>query len=341
MENNLQGCSSDLRAPRISRAMGFAYLGLLAIGIAGALSLLTSGFKVGGKAETYLFADGSNPTLGIDSDNEGVVDSVEIQFGTSHLIPDTDGDGASDLVETLYATNALNPLSFPGAAQLSKPRANITSYFEGDNYHIVVSLAVPNGDLSTVSNAGALLFAPQLYGSSIPQVVDLNPLILASSVLVQSAGPGSDTKIFSSDSWFPKSILNAFMGSDGFVQFSIAFNAVVNGTLIGDLAFFTTMAPMDSLLTSLAYLQIGAQSPGTGVFKPLSPVSLPPNWTPDSACFVTSELVAVEYGAVLVLQGTEANCEPQEGTICNPASCGELIGRIFRVVDPCTLGICF
>lgn len=337
MENYLQGSLSDRSQPRISRAAGLAFLGMLAGGIVTVLSLLTSGGKTG----PYLFADGNNPTWGLDSDGEGVVDSVEIQFGTSHLIPDTDGDGHSDLVETLFATNALNPQSFPLAIELAKPRANVTAYFEGDNYHIVVSIAVPNGDLGSVTNAGALLFAPQINGSTIPQIVDLNPLILTSSIKSQLVNTGSGTKIFSSDSWFPKSFLNAFMGSDGYVQFSIAFSAEVGGNLIGDLEFFTTTAIWDYTSTSLSYLQIGAQSPGSGVFKPLSPVSLPPNWNPDQACFVTSELVAVEYGAVLVLQGTEANCEPQTGTICNPGTCGEFVGRIFRVVDPCTLGICF
>jgi hypothetical protein len=290
-------------------------------------------------ASSYLYADGGNPDVGLDSDQEGLVDSVEAQIGSSPLLPDTDSDGASDLIEMVYGTNPLSAQSFPQTMQYQSPKATITSYVDGDSFHIVVSVAVPDGTLASISQAGALLFAPQIVGLDGPQVLDLNPIILSGAIQYQPVGGNSTAAIYSSDSSFPKDVLSLFMGSDGYVQFSIAFSAVVGGVLVGDVALFTTAAIWDFTSSSISYMQITPQSPGTGTFKPLEPVSLPPNWNPDSACYITSSIVGVD-GVVLILQATDANCEPQAGTVCNVAACGEFVGRIFRLVDPCALGVC-
>lgn len=312
------------------------------LGLAAVATLIGAAISVATAFPTskYLYATEGWIGPGVDTDAEGLADSVELQLGSSPYVPDSDSDGATDLVEAIYGTSPTNPLSRPTPAMLSKARASVFGFIEGGDFHLVVAISVPDGNISSITSAGSLLFAPQIAGYSGPQVVDLNPLVLTGMLQSQTASIGASARVFSSDSWFPKDVLNAFTGDDGYVQFSIAFAATVSGTAVGAVSYYTTTANFDASLASVASLQLNPQTPGTGAFKPLQPVSLPPTWVSDSACYVESAMVGLEYGAIVVLEGVSAECVPQEGTSCNPIACQELVGRIFRMVDPCSLGVC-
>ncbi|MBI3819252.1 MAG: hypothetical protein HY286_11210 [Planctomycetes bacterium] len=287
-----------------------------------------------------LFAQGGATGPVVDTDQEGLADSIEFQLGSSPLYQDTDGDGVNDLIEAVFGTNVTNPASFPSTEAMSVPVAKILAYVDGSDFHIVVAVNVPNGNINSISNAGGLLFTPEVVGFSGPQVVDLNSLIFTGAVQSQAVGVNPTARVYSTDSSFPKSLLSALMGSDGYAQFTIAFGTTVGDVTVADLLYCTSTASWDNTMTSLATLDVSAQNPGSGAFKPLEPVSLPPEWTPDSACFVQSALIGVEFGAILVLQGVSANCVEQQGTVCNPVACAEMVGRVFRIVDPCVLGMC-
>lgn len=291
-------------------------------------------------ARNLLFATGTGGGPGIDTDAEGLADSIEVRYGSSAYVADTDGDGISDFFEAVFSTDPLNPGSFPTAEQLQVPRARVISYLEGDNFHLTVAVSVPNGNFESITNVGALLFLPALAGYSGPQLFDLNPLVLSGTLNTQNNPGGGSTTIYSSDSWFPKEVIHAFIAADGFAQFTIAFSASVGNTIVSDIEMYTTAAAFDASLITLASLTVSTQNPGSGAFKPLSPVALPPDWVANTACFVTSSMIGVEYGAILILEAISAECGPQNGTTCSPTACHSMNGRIFRVIDPCTLGVC-
>lgn len=335
--------SNSSRRPAFAAKYAFGIPVGSALCLAGAASAIAALIHLAtpsNSQQSLLFATTGMPGPGVDSDAEGLADNIELQVGSSPLYGDTDGDGVSDFVEAVFGTLATNPTSLPSVEMIQEPRAKVLTYLEGEDFHIVVAVNVPDGDIQSIMNAGALLFSPQISGYTGPQVVDLNPLVLSGSIQSQSTSGSGSSTIYSSDSSFPKEILNVFTGTDGYAEFTIAFSATVSNALVGSVSYHTTTAVWDTTMASLASLPVTSQGPGSGAFKPLQPAALPPNWTPDSACFVSSAMIGVEFGAILVLQGVSAECLPQEGAVCNSVACQEMVGRFFRIVDPCSLGIC-
>ena len=67
---------------------------------------------------------------------------------------------------------------------------------------------------------------------------------------------------------------------------------------------------------------------------------MPPDWSSNTACFVTTALVGVEMGSILVYQTVSAECKPLVAASCSPATCNENVGRTLKVLDPCVFGTC-
>jgi hypothetical protein len=267
-------------------------------------------------------------------------DSLELQFGSSPFNADTDGDGASDLAECVLRTLPFSAQSGPAPEQLAAPASRVLGFIENLDFHFFVAVYVPTGGLASIQNAGALLYAPNVQGYG-PAVLDLNPLIFSGDIDTQSIVNGAS--ITTSDSWIPQDSLNVLIPPDDpHVQFTAAFSAVVSGAAVADVTMFTTTASYDYFLLSLSSFDVktSMSAGSTGAFRPLQPASLPPGWIPNSACIVTTALVGVELGSILVLQTTSANCEPLVPALCSPASCNEQTGRVFKVIDPCSFGIC-
>ena len=92
-----------------------AYVAIVSTLIFGSLFVGASGFFQTSEgagdfdpaAEDDLIGEGSNTGQSMDSDNDGLVDAVESQYGTDPTNPDTDGDGMEDGWEV---ENGLNPL---------------------------------------------------------------------------------------------------------------------------------------------------------------------------------------------------------------------------------------
>ena len=92
-----------------------AYVAIVSTLIFGSLFVGASGFFQTSEgagdfdpaAEDDLIGDGSNTGQSMDSDDDGLVDAVESQYGTDPFNNDTDGDGMEDGWEV---ENGLNPL---------------------------------------------------------------------------------------------------------------------------------------------------------------------------------------------------------------------------------------
>lgn len=275
---------------------------------------------------------------GVDSDSDGLCDTIENQFLSSPNATDTDADGASDLLEVVVGTLPYDGTSQPTPLQAQLPSARVLGYLEGGNFHLYVAVYVPTGNIADIQNIGALLYTSNLSGAG-PTAFDMNPLVLGGTIqTLPTAGGGA---VISSDSWFPQQIVGSFLSNDShFAEFSIAFNATVAGVPVADVGLFCTTASYDLGLLSLSYIQVKPGGGGSGAFRPLQPASLPPNWQANSACVVTTALVAVEYGSVMVLQAIAAECKPLPASLCSPATCNENVGRTLRAVDPCVFGVC-
>jgi hypothetical protein len=252
---------------------------------------------------------------------------------------DTDNDGASDLLEIVSGTLPYDSSSVPTPEQFQTPAARVLGYLENQNFHIFVAVYVPSGNIAAIQNPGSVLFAPHVEGFG-PVLLDLNPLVLAGDIQSNPA-PGGGI-VVSSDSWFPQEWVNSFVwDQDHNAQLCIAFAGSVDGVSVKDVALFSTTASFDTTLLSFSYLQVKqGLGGGSGAFRPLQPASVPPDWNQNTACFVTTILVGVEFGSILVLQTVAAECKPLVPALCSPASCGEQVGRILKVLDPCSLGDC-
>ena len=91
-----------------------AYVAIVSTLIFGSLFVGATGFFQTSEAgdfdpafEDDLIGDGSNSGESMDADKDGLVDAVEMQYGTDPQNPDTDGDGLGDGWEV---ENGLNPL---------------------------------------------------------------------------------------------------------------------------------------------------------------------------------------------------------------------------------------
>lgn len=276
-----------------------------------------------------------------DSDGDGLPDMLELQFGSSPLVSDTDGDGVPDLLECVLGALPFDAANAPNAMQMQRPAARVFGFLQAGYFHFFVAVRVPTGTLADVTQITSLLFAPHVanYG---PFAIDFNPVLGEGSVSTTAMPSGG--VVATCDVSVPQEALHLFLSDlDHYMQFSVGFSAKVGGVSVTNVAHFTTTATYDWTLLSLAGLNIGgtpfAQG-GTGALRPLQPASLPPGWTPNTACVVSVDLVGLELGAILVLQTTSANCLPLVPALCSTASCDEQLGRILKVIDPCAFGTC-
>jgi hypothetical protein len=237
----------------------------------------------------------------------------------------------------MIGTAPWDPQSFPSPLQNQKPACRVLAYLDAGNFHLFVAVYIPDGNFSSLTNAGALLYAPNVPGYG-PLIGDLDPLIFGGAIAVTSLPNGAI--VVSSDSWFPQDLVKTFETDDNYYQFNIGFTASVGGVQVSDSALFTTTATYDTSLMSLSYFSVSPGGGGSGTFRPLQPASLPPDWSSNMACFVTTALVGVEMGSILVLQTVSADCEAMVAASCSPSTCNDNIGRILKVIDPCSLGGC-
>jgi hypothetical protein len=275
---------------------------------------------------------------GEDGDSDGVPTAVESQFSSSPSSEDTDSDGYPDLVEILLGTDTKSEVSFPSDSKLTSPAAKALGYIEGNNFHILVALFLPDGDIASLVEHGAVLYANNVQGQG-SMALDLNSLIGSGVVSMKTYPSGS--AVLTSDSWFPEEFLDSFTfnsagAGPNFYEFTVAFSAGfstgLSSTVVGDVSLFASMTEDRN---TLAYLPVTAG--GSGAFRPLAPPNLPSQWQVNSACFVTTSTVG-SSGATVTLQTTTADCEDFDGTFCDMQSCQGQVGRIYTTIDPLALG---
>lgn len=271
---------------------------------------------------------------GVDADADGISDSIEAQFGASLLGGDSDSDGVTDQLEILFGTEPFDPTKKPSVAQLASPRTRVLAYVESGMLHLVPMVYVPGGNLSQITAPLALMYIPDLYGQG-PAALDLTSFVLT-GVSAQSSPP-SGGAIYSSDNWFPLSLVGLFTSFDGYAQFTVAFSCLVGTQKVTDVALFSTTAQGDLSSTTLAYMGVPAGAAPSGAFRPLQPVTLPPGFVADKACIVQNAVVGVEPPGVLVLQTTSAACEPFTAGFCSTGPCEAQVGRVLRTIDPLLL----
>jgi Bacterial TSP3 repeat len=104
----------------------------------------------------------------LDTDGDGLSDSLEVTLGTNPLLPDTDGDRLNDGVEIAHGSNPLDPASYPSLADgdlapLGSPDGSINAADYLLSLRLTLGLLTPtvlelaHGDLYPPGNPDGLI----------------------------------------------------------------------------------------------------------------------------------------------------------------------------------------
>ena len=130
-------------------------------------TFLNSGLPGNSLRESLFLA----PTLGIDTDGEGLLDEVEQVLGTNPNLVDTDEDGIDDLTEVQQGLSPLDNQDFPTGIV-----ASLTLQGEANEVSIVGSTLEPTGQtayIATGSHGLAIVDASEFSNPIIVSQLDL------------------------------------------------------------------------------------------------------------------------------------------------------------------------
>lgn len=258
---------------------------------------------------------------GLDSDLDGLVDSLELVRGTSALDADTDGDGFLDLVELAQNSNPGDPNSIP--ASISFALALLPHASEGV-FRLSQVVYVPDNDISGVSYN---LFV-RWQGVTLP--VDPSLYLAGATFNFVPSEIGNDG-VAVITTYLPVSVME-FLGPVSFLA-----TGGPSGAISPTAAAGTTVLPVGGALNEVQTAQQAGfgQLGGGTVYRPLQPAEeLPGGYTPGQICYQTSVPQGASGGMVIYEVDT-SNCEAAFA-YCSPA-CELQTGTTFELVDPLAL----
>ncbi|MBI1380252.1 MAG: hypothetical protein GC161_04105 [Planctomycetaceae bacterium] len=258
---------------------------------------------------------------GLDSDLDGLVDTLELVRGTSALDADTDGDGFLDLVELAQNANPGDPNSIPASINFALA---LLPHASGGVFRLSQVVYVPDNDISGVTYN---LFV-RWQGVTLP--VDPSLYLAGATFNFVPSEIGSDG-VAVITTYLPVAVME-FLGPVSFLA-----TGGPSGATSPTAAAGTTVLPVGGALNEVQTAQqagFGELGSGT-VYRPLQPAEeLPGGYTPGQICYQTSVPQGTSDG-MLVYEVDTSNCEAAFA-FCSPA-CELQTGTTFELVDPLAL----
>ena len=257
----------------------------------------------------------------LDSDFDGLVDSLEIVRGTSAVNADTDGDGFLDLVELAQGSDPADPTSIPASVSFA---VALLPHASDGLFRLSQVIYVPNNDLSGVTYN----LSVRWQGVTVP--VDPSLYLAGATFNFVPSEIGTDG-VAVITTYVPVEVME-FLGPVSFLA-----TGAPAGSTVPTAAAGTTVLPVGGALNEVQTAQqagFGHLGSGT-VYRPLHPAEeLPGGYVPGQICYQTAAGVGTS-GPMLVYEVDTSNCEAAFA-YCSPA-CELQAGTTFELVDPLAL----
>jgi hypothetical protein len=288
--------------------------------------------------------DWEEPTLGADTDGDGLADALELFIRTNPREADSDGDRITDTEEIARRSSPRIRADSPEDSHLS---LGIRVYGYRQQIHVLTSMYIRGGDLDDVNfHMGGLLGEtliefPDNYDRADLQVnvmpahdprdllvlidmpLDITHITQLGNVSIYAAAGRVTTGLVET-----ADVVDLFVTEDGSIAERRDYEPQV---------FFATTTSATQTTTQGQ----GSGSPASGsVYVPV-PVSgesnstVPSSWTPGQICVQRSTSIGAS-GAVQTREVVESGCEDNWDSYCDPG-CSGSVGSTYRVLDPVVL----